>query len=233
MKAEEFLSLAPERRAAAWSILSPEQKARVGQIEKGLPATPTGRPKRGIVLTTTSQIDGCEVTEYLQIIGAEIIFGANLFKDALAQVRDLVGGRSGVYEKVYADARTRAIEALKAQATSLAADAVVGVKFDVQALGHDNGMHMVAATGTAVRIADLPDVLERRERAYEEQRDRAIKAFVADEPVWQLEIGGKFRGPFSVTQIRDLVQQNRLDTTARVLSADGSETTAGELCDRD
>lgn len=183
------------------------------------------------MLATTPQIEGSEITEYLQIVGVEIVIGANILKDSLAQIRDIVGGRSGVYEKVYSDARKSAIEGLREQASQLSADAVVGVRFDFQALGHENGMAMVAATGTAVKLYDPPEVQERREKAYEQQRQRAIQAFVADEPIWQIELAGKLKGPFSVSQIRELIQQKRVERSARVVGSDGAETTAGELVD--
>lgn len=37
--------------------------------------------------------------KYLAVVAGEAILGANLFKDIFAGIRDIVGGRSGAYEK--------------------------------------------------------------------------------------------------------------------------------------
>lgn len=52
-------------------------------------------------LTTTPSIEGKRVAKYCGVIAGEAILGANLFKDLFAGIRDLVGGRSGTYEKGY------------------------------------------------------------------------------------------------------------------------------------
>ena len=50
-------------------------------------------------LTTTPSIEGKRITKYCGVIAGEAILGANLLKDLFAGIRDLVGGRSGTYEK--------------------------------------------------------------------------------------------------------------------------------------
>lgn len=52
-----------------------------------------------MILTTTSVIQGKTVREYTGIVTGEAIVGANIFRDFFAGVRDIVGGRSGAYEK--------------------------------------------------------------------------------------------------------------------------------------
>jgi uncharacterized protein YbjQ (UPF0145 family) len=37
--------------------------------------------------------------EYLGVVTGEAVLGANLFRDLFAGIRDIVGGRSGAYEK--------------------------------------------------------------------------------------------------------------------------------------
>lgn len=91
--------------------------------------------------------------QYLGIVTGEAIIGANLFRDIFASVRDLVGGRSGSYEKVLADARQTALSEMESGAQARGADAVVGVDLDYEVLGAQNGMLMVTASGTAVKLA--------------------------------------------------------------------------------
>ena len=77
--------------------------------------------------------------------------GANLFRDFFAGIRDIVGGRSGAYEKELKKARRIAFEELETAADKLGANAVVGVDLDYEVLGKENGMLMVTVSGTAVR----------------------------------------------------------------------------------
>lgn len=50
-------------------------------------------------------------------------------------------------------ARDAAIEDMKAAAKSLGADGIVGIDFDYEVLGENNGMMMVSVSGTAVKMA--------------------------------------------------------------------------------
>ena len=106
-----------------------------------------------MLTTTTPTIEGRKVHQYLGIVTGESIIGANLFRDMFAGIRDIVGGRSGAYEKVLADARRTALSEMEATARSLGADAVIGVDLDYEVLGSQNGMLMVSASGTAVKLA--------------------------------------------------------------------------------
>jgi uncharacterized protein YbjQ (UPF0145 family) len=82
-----------------------------------------------------------------------VILGANIFRDLFAGIRDIVGGRSGSYEEVLREAREGALRDMTAEAARLGADAVVGIDLDYETLGANNGMLMVTATGTAVKLA--------------------------------------------------------------------------------
>jgi uncharacterized protein YbjQ (UPF0145 family) len=105
-----------------------------------------------VIITTTPSVEGRRITEYLGIVTGEAILGANLFKDIFANIRDLVGGRSAAYERELTNARQLALEEMQANATRLGANAIVGVDLDYEVLGAGNGMLMVSASGTAVRV---------------------------------------------------------------------------------
>ena len=104
-----------------------------------------------MLTTTTNSLEGHPVKEYLGVISAETIIGANIFKDLFAGIRDIVGGRSGTYEKVLQEAKQTAMQELVAKAVSMGANAVIGIDLDFETVGSGN-MLMVIATGTAVRI---------------------------------------------------------------------------------
>ena len=103
-------------------------------------------------LTTTPTIEGKKISRYCGIVAGEAILGANMFKDLFASIRDIVGGRSGTYEKELRKARQIALDELAAEAGTLGANAVVGIDLDYEVLGEKNGMLMVSASGTAVFV---------------------------------------------------------------------------------
>jgi uncharacterized protein YbjQ (UPF0145 family) len=105
-----------------------------------------------VITTTTHTIDGRHIRQYIGLVTGEAIMGANMFRDFMAGITDLVGGRSGTYESKFADARETALQELADEAQRKGADAVVGIDIDYQVLGANNGMLMVTATGTAVKI---------------------------------------------------------------------------------
>jgi uncharacterized protein YbjQ (UPF0145 family) len=105
-----------------------------------------------MIITTTPTVEGKRIKEYLGIVNGEAILGANLFRDLFAGLRDIVGGRSGAYEKELKKAREIALEELRDAARQLGANAVVAIDIDYEVLGDKNGMLMVSASGTAVKI---------------------------------------------------------------------------------
>lgn len=105
-----------------------------------------------MIVTTTNSIEGRAVAQYLGIVAGEAIVGANVFRDLFAGIRDVIGGRSGAYEKTLREARQVAIDELIQEARSLGADAVVGVSIDFEGGVHQGTMMMVAASGTAVKL---------------------------------------------------------------------------------
>ncbi len=107
-----------------------------------------------MITTTTNDIQGQIITNYYGVVTGEAIIGANLFKDLFASITDLVGGRSGSYEKVLREAKENAMQEMLHNARSLGANAVVGIDLDYETIGDRGSMLMVSASGTAVRIQD-------------------------------------------------------------------------------
>jgi uncharacterized protein YbjQ (UPF0145 family) len=103
-----------------------------------------------MLVTTTPTIEGKRITKYCGVVAGEAILGANIFKDLFAGIRDLVGGRSGTYERELQRARDIALKELQERATELGGNAVVGIDLDYEVMGQNNGMLMVSVSGTAV-----------------------------------------------------------------------------------
>lgn len=105
-----------------------------------------------MILTTTPTIEGYPVRQYLGVVTSETIIGANVFKDFMADIRDLVGGRSNAYEQVLREAKDAALQELTSRAQALGANAIVGIDFDYETVGSSGSMLMVTCSGTAVII---------------------------------------------------------------------------------
>lgn len=103
-----------------------------------------------MILTTTESVEGREIVAYLGVVSGEAVYGANVFRDFFARVRDVVGGRAGGYESVLKDGKATALEDMIEEARALGADAVVGVDLDYESIGQS--MLMVSANGTAVKL---------------------------------------------------------------------------------
>ncbi|MBL7713561.1 MAG: heavy metal-binding domain-containing protein [Chitinophagaceae bacterium] len=106
-----------------------------------------------MIVTTTNVIEGKTITQYKGIVFGESIIGANIFKDFLAGIRDIVGGRSGSYEGVMVEARENALREMEQRAAALGANGIIGVDLDYEVLGAQNGMMMVTCSGTAVVLS--------------------------------------------------------------------------------
>lgn len=105
-----------------------------------------------MITTTTNTIEGRPIRQYFGLVTGEAVMGANVIRDFMANITDFVGGRSGTYESKFAEARETALRELEEEAQRKGANAVVGIDIDYEVLGANNGMLMVTATGTAVKI---------------------------------------------------------------------------------
>ena len=102
-----------------------------------------------MIVTTTPTVEGHPIAAYHGIVTGEAILGANIFRDLFAGITDIIGGRSGAYEKELGKARATALAELEDRARALGANAVVGTDLDYEVI---NNMLMVSASGTAVTI---------------------------------------------------------------------------------
>ena len=105
-----------------------------------------------MILTTTPTIEGRTIVEYKGVVFGEVIAGVDFMKDIAASIRNFVGGRSASYEDELIKARSAAMGELRERAELMEADAIVGIDIDYEVLGANNGMLMVTASGTAVKL---------------------------------------------------------------------------------
>ncbi len=105
-----------------------------------------------MILSTTFTLDGHPVKNYLGVVSAETIIGANAFRDFAASVRDFFGGRSNSYEEVFVRAKETALAELSQRAAAMGANAVIGISINYTTVGASGSMLMVTCTGTAVVV---------------------------------------------------------------------------------
>lgn len=105
-----------------------------------------------MILTTTPNVEGYPVKNYLGLVCGEVISGVDFVKDFAAGITNFFGGRSGSYEKELIEAREQAINEMAQRAAQMGANAVVGIDMDYEVLGQGGNMLMVTASGTAVLV---------------------------------------------------------------------------------
>lgn len=105
-----------------------------------------------MLISTTALIEGHPVQRYLGVVAGEAIVGTNFVRDMFARITDVVGGRSGGYEKALREARRAALAEAQEEALSLGANALLGVDIDYESVGEKNAMLLVSVTGTAAVI---------------------------------------------------------------------------------
>lgn len=107
-----------------------------------------------MILSTTDLIQGQNIQNYLGIVTSEVVYGSNALRDFFAGIRDVLGGRTGAYERVFEKGQQDALKELEGRARKLGADAVVGVQVKTDTINiDDHGVLMlITATGTAVKL---------------------------------------------------------------------------------
>jgi len=107
-----------------------------------------------MILTTTDVIQGAVIEAYLGIVTAEVVYGSNALRDFFAGIRDIIGGRTGSYERVFERGQHDALAELEQRALRLGANAVIGIELDTGTINVDQSgvLLLITATGTAVKL---------------------------------------------------------------------------------
>ena len=107
-----------------------------------------------MILSTTDSLQGENIRGYLGIVTAEVVYGSNALRDFFAGIRDVLGGRTGAYERVFEKGQQDALKELESRAKRMGADAVIGVQVKTDTINiDDHGVLMlITATGTAVKL---------------------------------------------------------------------------------
>jgi uncharacterized protein YbjQ (UPF0145 family) len=107
-----------------------------------------------MILTTTDVIQNAEIEAYLGVVTAEVVYGSNALRDFFAGIRDIIGGRTAAYERVFERGQQDAMAELEKRAQQLGANAVIGIEIDTGTINIDQSgvLLLITAVGTAVRL---------------------------------------------------------------------------------
>jgi len=103
-----------------------------------------------MIVTTQERVENRTISQTLGVVSGQSIRARHVGKDILASFRNLVGGEITEYSKLMAESREQAMDRMKAHATELGADAIVGVRFTTSML--QQGASEIFIYGTAVKL---------------------------------------------------------------------------------
>ncbi|MBR6949750.1 MAG: YbjQ family protein [Bacilli bacterium] len=103
-----------------------------------------------MILVSTEEIKGKEIKESLGLVKGEIVQSKNFGRDFMAGMKTLVGGEIKGYTEMIREARQIATKRMVDEATSLGADAVVGIRYGSSAVMQ--GAAEIIVYGTAVKL---------------------------------------------------------------------------------
>lgn len=104
-----------------------------------------------MLVSTTENIAGYEVTEVLGTAFGVVVRARGIGGDILASLKGLVGGEVKQYTQMIEDARRQAIDRMVQNGHAMGADAIVMMRFDSGDIGQN--MSEIVAYGTAVKMS--------------------------------------------------------------------------------
>jgi len=103
-----------------------------------------------MILITTDNIPGKEITEVLGIVKGQVVQSKHIGRDFMAGLKTIVGGEISGYTEMLDEARRIATQRMIDEANSMGADAIIGVRFGSSSVME--GASEMLAYGTAVKI---------------------------------------------------------------------------------
>jgi uncharacterized protein YbjQ (UPF0145 family) len=108
-----------------------------------------------MMVTPSPSVKGFRVKNTLGIVRGNTIRARHLGKDALAAVKNLVGGEIEEYTKVMAESREQALDRMVENAKEMGANAVLDVRFSTSYLAASAAE--ILAYGNAVVVSKKTD----------------------------------------------------------------------------
>jgi uncharacterized protein YbjQ (UPF0145 family) len=105
-----------------------------------------------LMMSTTFEIPGYKIDKHLGLCWGTLVRSVGFAKGFTGGFKSLQAGEVPQYTDVVNKAREAVVERLMEHATSLGANAVVGVRFDSSEMGQNGDMAEILAYGTAVVV---------------------------------------------------------------------------------
>ncbi|MCA9638024.1 MAG: YbjQ family protein [Myxococcales bacterium] len=105
-----------------------------------------------MLVTTTDEVAGRPILKVIGLVRGNTVRTRNVGADILAGFRNLVGGEVSQYTAMLSQSREQALDRLRAEALSLGANAVVGLRITTSTVMA--GAAEILAYGTAVVLAE-------------------------------------------------------------------------------
>ncbi len=105
-----------------------------------------------MLVTTTFDIQGHQVTEYLGIVRGITVRAPTISQGILGSLKTIIGGAIGAYTQMCETARQQAYDEMVEHAEQLGANAVLGMRYDAGEVGVKTGATEVLCYGTAVVV---------------------------------------------------------------------------------
>ena len=103
-----------------------------------------------MIISTTESINDMEIVQTIGLISANSIRARHVGRDIMAGFRNLVGGEVLEYSRLLSDSREEAVRRLERKASSVGANAIVGMRFMTSMVM--GGAAEILAYGTAVVV---------------------------------------------------------------------------------
>lgn len=103
-----------------------------------------------MIIATTEQIPGKEITEILGIARGSTVRARNIGRDIFAGLKNIVGGEIDEYTQLQAQSREQALQRMEEDAKRLNADAIINVRLTTSMIMQ--GVAEILAYGTAVKF---------------------------------------------------------------------------------
>ena len=109
------------------------------------------KAKAGVTVTTTGNLDGYKIDQYIDIESVEIVIGTGVFSEIGGEISDFIGARSGKFEQKLQQGKRTALDLLKYRAFEKNGNAVVAIDLDyTEFSGNRIGL---IVNGTVVRVS--------------------------------------------------------------------------------
>ena len=109
-----------------------------------------------MIVTTTCSVEGFRIKEYKGVVRGIVVRSPTIKQGILGDLKAFLGGNIGAYAEMCEQARQQAYDNLVEHATSLGANAIVGLQYDASEVGSEKSAATeVLCYGTAVVVEQI------------------------------------------------------------------------------